>query len=112
MIGPARLWRYSLRLDGFVSLHAGAKEKTVVTKPFVYEGKELFINFSTSAWGGMQISLIAEDGRRFEGPEVFGDAIDRLVHFDNEEAVATLCGTPVTLEIRMRDSDLYSLKFE
>lgn len=111
-IGPSRLWRYSLRLDGFVSLHAGAKEKTVVTKPFVYEGKELFINFSTSAWGGMQISLVAEDGRRFEGPEVFGDAIDRLVHFDNEEAVATLCGTPVTLEIRMRDSDLYSLKFE
>ena len=110
-IGPSRLWRYTLRLDGFVSLHAGAREKAVVTKPFVYDGKTLFINFSTSAWGGMHISLVAEDGTRFDGPEIFGDCVDRRVHFDNEDAVAHLCGRPVTLEIRMRDADLYSVRF-
>lgn len=111
-IGPTHLWRYTLRLDGFVSLHAGAKEKTVVTKPFIYEGNTLTVNFSTSAFGGMYFSLIAEDGTRFDGPEIFGDSVDRPVHFDNEEAVKELSGKPVTLEVRMRDADLYSIKFE
>lgn len=109
--GPTRLWRYTLRLDGFVSLHAGAREKTAVTKPFIYKGNALYINFSTSSWGGMYVSLIGEDGTRYEGPEVFGDAVDRRVRFDDEDAVAALCGKPVTLEFRMRDSDLYSMRF-
>lgn len=110
--GPTRLWRYTLRLDGFVSLHAGATEKVIVTKPFLYDGDALFINFSTSAWGSMYFTLIGEDGTRYESLETFGDAIDRRVHFENEDAVAALRSTPVTLEIRMRDADLYSLKFE
>ena len=110
--GPTRLWRYTLRLDGFVSLHAGASEKTIVTKPFLYDGDALFINFSTSAWGSMYFTLIGEDGTRYESLETFGAAIDRRVHFENEDAVAALRSTPVTLEIRMRDADLYSLKFE
>lgn len=84
----------------------------IVTKPFLYGGDALLVNFSTSAWGHMYFSLIAEDGTRYESLETFGDAIDRKVRFENDAAVASLRAKPVTLEIRMKDADLYSLKFE
>ena len=54
---PSQLVRYSLRMDGFVSLHAGYGEKKVVTKPFIYTGGSLHINFSTSAAGFVQVKL-------------------------------------------------------
>lgn len=107
---PARLIRYSMRCDGFVSLHAGDKEETIVTKPFTFEGSELRINFATSAWGYLYITLVAEDGTKVESGEIFGNKIDRRVGFP-EGAVAALAGKAVTMEVRMRDADLYSMQF-
>jgi hypothetical protein len=110
--GPARLVRHTLRLDGFVSLHAGPREETVTTKPFRYDGTQLYVNFATSAWGGMYVTLIDEEGTRYESGETFGDSVNRRIRFQDDEAVSKLCGKPVTLEVRMRDADLYALKFE
>ena len=109
--GPAELVRYTIRLDGFVSLHAKYKEARVLTKPFVYDGDTLHINFSTSALGHMYFTLIDEEGNRYESAETFGDSVDRVVHFLDENAVKNLCGKPVTLEVRMCDADLYSIQF-
>jgi hypothetical protein len=106
----ARLIRYSMRCDGFVSLHAGDKEECIVTKPFTFEGGELHINFATSAWGYLYITLVAEDGTTVESGEIFGNKIDRKVGFP-AGAVAALAGKAVTMEVRMRDADLYSMQF-
>ena len=110
-IGPSQLVRYALRLDGFVSLHAGAKGGVIFTKPFVFEGDELHVNFETDAWGGMYVTLIDQEGNRYESTETFGNATDRRVRFLDEGAVARLSGTPVTMEIRMKGSDIYSMQF-
>ena len=107
---PARFVRYTIRLDGFVSLHAGAGEQAAVTKPFVYDGSQLRVNFSTSARGYMVFTLTGEDGTVIISEETFGNTTDRKVVFP-DAAVASLSGRPVTLRVVMRDADLYSIRF-
>lgn len=106
---PADFVRYTIRLDGFMSLHAGAKEKQIVTKPFIFDGSEMRINFATSARGYLFITLTAEDGTVLESCETFGNSTDRRVHFDGD--VADLAGKAVTMTVRMLDADLYAIRF-
>ena len=47
----AHLRRYSLRTDGFVSMSAGYGRGSFTTRPFVFSGEELELNYSTSAVG-------------------------------------------------------------
>ena len=112
---PAKLRRYTMRIDGFVSYHATYKpgwfpSSRVVTKPFIFEGSKLSINFATSAAGYIKIKLTG-DNNELVSMEIFGDSLDRTVVFDNGE-VASLSGKPVTMEIVMSDADIYSFKFD
>ncbi len=107
---PAELYRYTIRVDGFVSLHAGAKEREIITKPFVYDGSELHMNLETSARGYIFVTLEA-DGDKAESCETFGNSIDRRIAFNDPEAVKRMAGKPVTMRIRMLDSDVYSIQF-
>ena len=106
---PTDFVRYTIRLDGFMSLHAGAKEKRIVTKPFQFDGSEMRINFATSARGYLYITLTAEDGTVLESCETFGNSTDRRVHFDGD--AAALAGKAVTMTVRMLDADLYAIRF-
>ena len=107
---PAVLYRNTIRLDGFVSLHAGAEEREVVTKPFTYGGSELHMNLATSARGSVFVTLEA-DGETAESCETFGDSVDRKIVFGDPEAVGRMAGKPVTMRIRMLDADVYSMQF-
>ncbi len=111
MVEPVQLLRYTIRMDGFASLHAGGTEAMAVTKPFTFTGNELHINFATSARGYVYVTLIDADGNRHPSCETFGNAIDRKVLFDDPEAVSKLAGKPVYLEFRMMDADVYSMQF-
>lgn len=105
-----QLDRYTIRIDGFASLYAGYKEeKVIVTKPFIYEGDNLYINFSTSARGYMYFTLTCE-GKEYHSCETFGNTLDRRVAFD-EGVVASLAGKEVTMTVLMRDADLYAIRF-
>ena len=89
----AYLNRYSLRIDGFVSLAAGYSGGEMVTKPFVFEGNELEINYSTSAAGGIQIEIQDETGKPIPGftmkdcQEIIGNEISRTVSWKGETDV-------------------------
>ena len=108
---PTRLARYTIRLDGFVSLHAGGKkEEIIVTKPFIFEGKNLYANISTSARGYMYFTLKAKDGTTVKSCEIFGDKTDRFIPID-EGNMEELSGKEVVMEIRLRDADIYSIRF-
>ena len=108
---PAVLRRYTLRRDGFVSLHAGGSEELITTKPFIYNGEKLKVNFSTSARGYMYFTIKGENGIEFTSDETFGNSTNRTVTFSND-LVKQLSGTPVVLTVRLKDADLYSIKFE
>ena len=113
----AHVRRYSLRLDGFASAHAGAKEETLTLKPIRYSGHSLKINFSTSAGGGIRFLLEDLAGAseapaaRLESREQIGNEIERIVTWKQPEAVSRLADRPVRLTIFLRDADLYSIQF-
>lgn len=109
--------RLSLRLDGFASVHGDYDGGTLITRPLVFEGSELEINFATSAVGSLRFEL--RDGSNNPLPgfglqdcdEIYGDEIDRVVKWKGSPDVSSLAGRPVRLHIQLRDADLYSFRF-
>lgn len=109
-MSPAKLRRYTIRLDGFVSYNATYKPCKIVTKPFIFEGDELSINFATSAVGFVKIKLRDEEGRTINSIDMFGDSLDKTVVFEDGD-VSSLAGKRVQMEIDMSDANLYSFQF-
>ena len=111
------LRRYTLRVDGFVSLSAPMSGGEVVTKPLQFEGNRLVLNISTSAAGGAKVEIQNADGGPLEGfslddcVEVIGDTLDYTVNWANGPDVGKLAGRPVRLRVVLRDADLYSFRF-
>ncbi len=108
-VAISELYRYTLRQDGFVSLHAEENEETVITKPFIYEGESLYANISTSAFGHLYFTLLC-DGEKVESCEIFGDSVDKKIHFP-ADAVKRFAGKEVVLQINLYDADVYSINF-
>ncbi|MBE5752404.1 MAG: hypothetical protein E7357_08345 [Clostridiales bacterium] len=106
-----RLMRYAIRLDGFVSYCAREEEKIITTKPFRFQGDKLFMNFSTSALGYVQVVLTDESGNRLQSAKVFGDDTDKEVWFVDENALKSWQGKNVTMQIIVREADVYSYRF-
>ena len=110
---PTKLWRYTIRLDGFASFRSGYEQKKLVTKPFTFEGEQLEINFRTSAAGGVYINFLDEEGNRlagYESCEYFGDTTCRKINF--EKSLSELNGKTVRMEILLSDADIYSFVIE
>ena len=109
---PTQIFRYTLRMDGFVSRVSGYEPRELVTKPFTFDGEELHINFATSAAGYIRVTIEDENANAIPGydsGELFGDSVDRIVDF--ERSVSELAGCAVTLRIEMSDAEVYSFRF-
>ncbi len=112
------LRRYTLRLDGFVSVNAPFKGSELITKPIVFEGDELVLNFATSAAGDIYVELCDVDNKPIPGfaiedcEPVFGDAVARVVTWKKGADVSSLAGKPIRLRFKMKDADLYSIRFK
>lgn len=102
------LQRYTLRVDGFASLHAGYGGGMMLTKPFTYQGSKLEINFSTSAAGAVRFEIEDLEGTKLaSSPEVIGDQTARIVPME----VGLWAGMAVRMRILLKDADLYSFRF-
>lgn len=114
----AHLLRYTLRLDGFSSLHAPFSGGTMTTKPFTFTGSRLSLNFATGAAGGIEVEIQSPEGTPLPGYtlddaiETIGDDVERIVRWKSGTDVSRLAGQPIRLHVRMRDADLYSLQFQ
>ena len=113
----AHLHRYSLRLDGFASVHADYSGGELLTKPLIFSGDRLNLNFSTSAVGSIRVEIQDESGRSIPGfaaadcVEVIGNEIDRTVSWKSGSDVSSLAGRPIRLRFVMKDADLYAMQF-
>lgn len=109
--------RYSIRLDGFVSMHTSFQGGEFVTKPIIFEGSRLALNFSTSAAGSIRIEILDTSDRPIAGygladsPEMFGDSLERIARWNAGPDVSALSGRPVKLRFVLKDADLYSFQF-
>jgi len=114
----SKLRRYSLRLDGFVSVNAPASAGCeLITKPLTFDGSALHLNFSTSAAGSVRVAIQHPDGSAMDGfalsdcHVLFGDTVDRKVGWTAGSDVSRLSGQPVRLRFELRDADLYAMQF-
>ncbi len=129
-----RLRRVTIRPDGFVSVHANFEGGEFTTKPLIWEGDELEINYSTSVAGSVRVEIQDSTGKPLPGyrleecDEIFGDEVERVVAWrkghadvitpDRKEtpyARSNLSrafgGQPIRLRFVMKAADLYSFRF-
>lgn len=110
--------RYSLRIDGFVSVNSPLTSGEFTTRLLKFTGTQLEINYSTSAAGKILVELQDEDGKPIPGftlddcVPIYGDHIARLVEWNGGADLAKLSGKPIRLRFEMSDADLYSLRFQ
>lgn len=111
------LRRYTLRIDGFVSVNAPYEGGELLTKPFSFTGKELLLNFSTSAVGEIRVEVQDENGKPLPGfslddcQALFGDTIERRISWKNGSDLSSLSGRNVRLRFVVKDADIYSFRF-
>jgi hypothetical protein len=113
----SHLRRYSLRLDGFSCVRAGYDGGQLVTKPLRFAGKELVLNFATSAGGGIRAEIQDAGGRPLPGfgqqdaVELIGNELARVVRWRSGSDLTSLSGQPVRLRFTLKDASLYALQF-
>lgn len=109
--------RYAIRKDGYVSMGAPMAGGTMVTKPLVFVGNALQLNFETSANGAIRVALENADGSPIPGlgledcAPIFGNDTARAVRWNNSVELGPYGGKPIRLRITLQDADLYSLQF-
>jgi len=112
------LRRYSLRIDGFVSLHAPLAGGELITKPLIFTGNQLKLNASTSAAGSVRVEIQNAGGQPLPGfalatcQEVYGDDLDRTVVWSGNPDLGAFAGEPIRLRFEVKDADLYSYRFQ
>ena len=119
------LQRLVLRTDGFVSVHSGYSGGEMLTKPLIFRGDNLLLNFATSAASSIRLEIQDTNGNPLPGfaleesPPIWGDEIEHTVRWERSHAQATsdkplarIVGKPVRLRFVIKDADLYSLRFK
>ncbi len=113
-----RLRRYTMRLDGFVSLNAPFAGGIATTVPLTFTGQRLTLNFETSAAGSLRVAILDAAGQALPGfgladcDELFGDTVDRTVTWRDSADLAALAGRTIRLQFSLKDADLYSFQFQ
>ena len=112
-----RLRRYTIRLDGFVSLHAGLAGGELTTKPLTFSGGRLSLNYATSAAGSLRVEIQDAAGNPIPGyaladaDELFGDTVDQTASWNGASDVSRLAGQPVRLRMKLADGDVFAYQF-
>lgn len=128
-----RVDRLSLRTDGFSSVHAGYAPGWFETPPLdlsrvaarftdpgsdgTAPGRQLKLNYSTSAAGTVRVELRDAQGRPIAGygrddcQEIIGDEIERTVQWSGGNSLPRGVDV-VTLRFHLQDADLYSVSVE
>jgi len=109
--------QYVMRLDGFISVHAGYEKGEFITKPLIHSGDELELNCSTAGAGQIRVEIQSANGEALPGfaladcDGIKGDAVREVVKWRKSADVRRLAGRPVRLRFVMKEADLYSLRF-
>ena len=110
--------RYTIRLDGFTSLNAPLSGGAFTSRPLIFSGKQLSVNYATSAAGSLRVEIQDADGKPLPGfsledcLEHYGDSVEQIVSWKGGSDVSSLAGKPVRLRFVLADGDVYSFRFE
>ncbi|MDA1313228.1 MAG: hypothetical protein O2968_07835 [Acidobacteria bacterium] len=119
----AHIERMTLRTDGFVAVTAGYPGGELITKPLIFKGERLYLNYATSGAGSIRIEIQNEKGQALPGfsledsPVLYGDEIDGEVVWPrpgtrtDRTPLRNVTGQVVKIRFVMRDADLFALRF-
>jgi hypothetical protein len=88
-----------------------------VTKPFVFDGDELQINYIAWPRGEIRVEILDAKGQTLKGFTLIdckplrGDEIDHPVTWQSGLTPGHLAGTPVRLRFHLKHADLFSFRF-
>jgi hypothetical protein len=116
--GPhSRVRRFTYRVDGFVSVRASAQGGHLVSKPLLFSGRKLVVNFATSHQGSLAVELQDTKGKPIPGFTLAdclplnGDEIEKTVAWKGGADVSPLAGKSVRLRFDLKDADVFSFRF-
>jgi len=110
--------RFTLRVDGFGSIRAGADGGEMVTRPLRFRGAALLINARAAEGGDVRVELQEADGNPLPGfaladaAPFTGDEISHVVSWKAGRDLAPLAGKPIRVRFVLKDADLYAIRFE
>ena len=119
--GVAQLWGgiglAKLRLDGFVSVEAGAEDGMLTTRSFTFEGNRLAINAEATS-GYVTVEILDPKGEAIEDfssddcDPLTADEIRHTVSWNGGTGLESLEGRSVKLKFHLRGARLFSFRFE
>lgn len=110
-----RLRRLSIPRNRFASIHAGAGGGRVTTKPLRFRGKDLYLNYATSAAGSVAVELLTADGNPIPGfsaadfQPLFGDEFSARVRWRGR-SLGDAGPQPLRIRAILHDADIYAVK--
>jgi len=111
-----RLRRVTVRRHGFVAAHADARGGEFTTPVLKFGGKQLVLNYATSAAGSVQVEVQDAQGSPISGfaasdmEALFGDELDAAVHWKAKHDLSQLVGKEVRFRFVMKDADLFTIR--
>ena len=113
---PCVLRRLAIRPHRFVSVHADYAGGEFTTRPITFGGRQLRLNYSTSAAGSLRIEIQDERGKPLKGfaaddmEPLFGDLLDGPAAWKEGGNLGALAGRPVRLRFLLKDADVFALR--
>ncbi len=114
-----RLRRGTIRLDGFFSISSTDTAGTVTTRPLIFKGDRLIVNYASSAVGSLRFEFQDEAGVPFPGfsleesDVLFGNDVAHTVSWNEGVTdLSQLQGKAVRLKVKLLDADFYSFRFQ
>ena len=113
----AHVRRYSMRIDGFASIRTPLAGGEIWTRPLLFNGKSLQINYATSGAGSVRVEVFDADRTPVKGHTIrdairhVGDAINQPVLWTKGKRLLMPSGQPFRLRFVLHDADLFSLQF-
>ena len=98
------IWAYSVPKFRFTSLYADGSGGSFATKPLEFVSDDIYLNFSTSAYGYVKVKVFSQDGTGlFDSGEVFGNELSHRLHIDG------LAGKTGYLTVDLNEAHLYAI---
>ncbi len=106
----------TLRRDGFVSMRADNKVRTLITEPVVFDGKYLFVNADVKAKNAaLAVEVLDKDGKILPGfsrrdCRVLrnADKTKQVITWKNKTDLQSLAGMPVRFKFYLQSGDLFA----
>jgi len=116
-VGQGTISRAVLRMDGYMSVDAGPRWGSFVTKPLTFAGRHLQLNVKAGPEGEVRVGLLDEVGKPIRDFSVGacdafrGDSLASTITWHGTADLSGLAGKRVRMQVRMKDAKLYAFQF-